>query len=87
MAKNHTVDVSDIEAITDAIGKQKVSKHWKSQTKFQFMLICHFLFQFETIRTECCSWIGKQETAIRRFNYTDWGIKNGWQSTKTLWQK
>lgn len=44
MAKNYSVDVGDHEAITEAIGKQKVSKIEKAlENKIKFIEKCVFL--------------------------------------------
>lgn len=82
MAKNYHVDVSDIDAITEAINKQKVKNH--------FFFFFRFLISIESIFSPllkinvcfslsgCRSWIGIKEASIGWLDFVGWNIENGW---------
>lgn len=75
MAKNSHVDVGDIDAITEAINKQKVNIY--NKRFFTLNLIFH-----EKNITGRCSRIGMQETSVGRIDFTIGSIENGWKSSK-----
>lgn len=71
MAKNYHVDVSDIDAITEAINKQKVT-FWLRQNKIPLKINESFRL------SECRSWIGIEEAPIGWLDFVGWNIENWW---------
>lgn len=87
MAKNYHVDVGDIDAITEAINKQKVSTFLWTLKFCWYLISCWFFCSHHPSITDSCPWIGKQKTTIGRIDFGGWSSESRWKSPKVAQQK